>query len=1247
MISAAEAGLSQSDYDALFAATTKPNFSITAHRWNPDFGDAAWVTGSQSNVGDDWDAVSDGTYIYRVWGHGTTDFGFHRINIDTGVIDEELGSVFKPGDVEINTRYRVSLSDTPGTIYLYANGSTGLLRRQLDDFGATLNPWTYIISSISSVDRLSENQFRNGTADASSFNNYEHGPYVADNAFDNNRETHWSTSIGTATGWLRYQLPSAVALTRYDMYCHAAGSPKTWTFEGSNDGTIWTTLDTQTAVADWSDEWRTFTFTNSTAYLYYRMDVTARQTGISQVLIPELRGYYIDENIAAIDDFAVPQWDSIHFTFLDETTQTYQLRKARYGGVTFGWDIAESDIYLTFRPNAIEAVSILDPNDNDSDDPYLDIVTLNTEVPGVEKIVAESNTPVRYIANSGGLLSFWVRGNHGGAPSYTWSEHFEIDVLAESNENNFRNYARLSLIDGTIYLTSYSSDGVSQYTNLGCRIYSTKEGRFWSLGNMLPVEAGEYAIKLIQEGDYLFAVERGKIWRSYSTLQFGHSPAALQMDLTPYVMEYTTDNSSMFSASFTLGNDTATFTDHDWFNENNVIALEHRTGYYVGTGFLDYPLAITEVDALDFSEQVPEQFVRVVARDHLAWMTDKFKSENAKYWNSLRAVGDNYLDKTETNYGGLSHSAIQDGRWETEDGELICKQEITNGTPSGRGLIFASDPSNIWNGVVQVAFKMEDALHARAGIVFRAYDYYNRWMVYYHPTADEIHLEYWHGQEGAIDEEEDLAVEGSIGWTNVDTTWHYLKVKFYYGKISVWHSDDGTTWISTFEYITPTHIRQMGAPYLKKLDHVMKERGYVGLWAQTHDTVETKFKDLRIYEMGNLHIVENAFQAYAGLAGIHDTQFDTLPYSADTDDWDVNDGLLNIFELADFDLGEGIGIRLLSGSDPSIWQTAISTFDLPSHNVVIRTLLASDGEEEFGIVVRALDDGSCYIAGRDEDGDIAIIHFDGVSTYTPVFKEATDIKLYHMDVTVSFQEVHTGSDSDTFWHVISMWWNDKLVATYIEDYGSSPISGSVSWGIATRDTSNPLFARPRLPELNVISDWTTLDPGEAPMSALSRAIEGLNLRFFIRYDGRLYAWKPKAKSEVYEYANKSRMSDYSNGFDQRKLRTAVRVVGGYSEATYHDKDLIKKYEYRFAEVNNPFILTHDEAYREAQLVLMRMLEQATQTQFSHPHTPFLEPEDRVETPSGSRLVTGVSVQYTGPIHNQMLALRGYPYGEPE
>ena len=52
------------------------------------------------------------------------------------------------------------------------------------------------------------------------------------------------------------------------------GAPKTWTLDGSNNGTTWTTLDTQTGVVWTGGQMRFFTVSSPASYLYYRMNIT-------------------------------------------------------------------------------------------------------------------------------------------------------------------------------------------------------------------------------------------------------------------------------------------------------------------------------------------------------------------------------------------------------------------------------------------------------------------------------------------------------------------------------------------------------------------------------------------------------------------------------------------------------------------------------------------------------------------------------------------------------------------------------------------------------------------------------------------------------------------------------------------------------------------------------------------------------------------------------------------------------------
>jgi len=60
----------------------------------------------------------------------------------------------------------------------------------------------------------------------------------------------------------------------------ASWEPKTWTFEGSNNDSTWTTLDTQTNVTTgWSTGTDRYFSITSASYRYYRWNVTAMNSG--------------------------------------------------------------------------------------------------------------------------------------------------------------------------------------------------------------------------------------------------------------------------------------------------------------------------------------------------------------------------------------------------------------------------------------------------------------------------------------------------------------------------------------------------------------------------------------------------------------------------------------------------------------------------------------------------------------------------------------------------------------------------------------------------------------------------------------------------------------------------------------------------------------------------------------------------------------------------------------------------------
>ncbi|ROS79206.1 GH92 family glycosyl hydrolase [Cellulomonas sp. PhB143] len=101
------------------------------------------------------------------------------------------------------------------------------------------------------------------------------------NLTDGSPSTKWLTFH--STGWATYRFADPVRITAYTLT--SAGDaeerdPKAWTVQGSNDGTTWTTVD-QRSGQDFPDRLQTKTFEAATPgeYTYYRLDVTANNSG--------------------------------------------------------------------------------------------------------------------------------------------------------------------------------------------------------------------------------------------------------------------------------------------------------------------------------------------------------------------------------------------------------------------------------------------------------------------------------------------------------------------------------------------------------------------------------------------------------------------------------------------------------------------------------------------------------------------------------------------------------------------------------------------------------------------------------------------------------------------------------------------------------------------------------------------------------------------------------------------------------
>ena len=100
----------------------------------------------------------------------------------------------------------------------------------------------------------------------------EYSAHYDDDFIDGSTSTYWRPS-STSGQYAVFTLAEARAIIKFRLYVgNTTYRPTTFTLKGSNDGTNYTTVLSDTCTS--SRGWQEFSFENATTYLYYRMDIT-------------------------------------------------------------------------------------------------------------------------------------------------------------------------------------------------------------------------------------------------------------------------------------------------------------------------------------------------------------------------------------------------------------------------------------------------------------------------------------------------------------------------------------------------------------------------------------------------------------------------------------------------------------------------------------------------------------------------------------------------------------------------------------------------------------------------------------------------------------------------------------------------------------------------------------------------------------------------------------------------------------
>jgi hypothetical protein len=187
------------------------------------------------------------------------------------------------------TSYNVLRSTTSGGGYTsIASGLSTATTSYVDTTAAAGTTYYYVVQAANSAGTSGNSPEFHASLITSPMVNIAFGGTATDsannssnarNAFDQNPASQWFYS-GT-TGWLQYDFGAnnAQVVKRYTVTeadTIPARDPKNWTFLGSQDGVNWTTLDTQSNQAfAYTYQQLTYNLGNTTAYRYYRLNVTA------------------------------------------------------------------------------------------------------------------------------------------------------------------------------------------------------------------------------------------------------------------------------------------------------------------------------------------------------------------------------------------------------------------------------------------------------------------------------------------------------------------------------------------------------------------------------------------------------------------------------------------------------------------------------------------------------------------------------------------------------------------------------------------------------------------------------------------------------------------------------------------------------------------------------------------------------------------------------------------------------------
>jgi hypothetical protein len=379
--------------------------------------------------------------------------------------------------------------------------------------------------------------------------------------------------------------------------------------------------------------------------------------------------------------------------------------------------------------------------------------------------------------------------------------------------------------------------------------------------------------------------------------------------------------------------------------------------------------------------------------------------------------------------------------------------------------------------------------------------------------------------------------------------------------------------------------------------------------------------------------VEGVFEKYASFAGLHGFEFEDSINTFDSSKWSTITGVT---------YGNTMNRTVGFSTDAIAWYTPKMphsyvmefTYHIPLWSVILR------GDEALDTYYRLDYDSVDEIVTlmKITSGDITVLADKILSGQEIV--EWGRVKLAVRDAQAS-------SDSPLRTTYISLWINDNLIVTMC-DNNAAPSLLQMGFLIHTGAVAT-MFSDFRVANLGEIITISSLDPGERPIGAIQRAIEDRYIKYWMRWNGKLKVWKPKARA-VSLTMTRQRLFSLELVRDSRQIINHVRVLGAFHFVQVMDDGLIRQFGHRFRELQNTSAWNADDCFTIGNEMLIRSKEQAFQARLESFGLVLSEVEDRIKVVNTADtlvdyIIDGMGWSYENGSLRVSGSLRQYFYGE--